>query len=171
MCKIQLLGSAYNNLQLLFLVDFVMKNLFMFMIWVKTSRWPLNFGKKYILKMSADGYHWNFFCDLIWIVNFWYFMEIWSEMSYQFKNNMFFTWIMACFNSKRTSASPSQSLSTMAHERAIAASQGWRVLDSTRFLPRYLPVKTVLGKTGFGRPKWEKLGKTQLNYLNNFIYQ
>ena len=49
--------------------------------------------------------------------------------------------------------------------------QGWRVLDSTRFLPWYLPVNTVLGKTGFGLPKWEKLGKTQLNYLNNFIYQ
>ena len=52
----------------------------------------------------------------------------------------------------------------------IVPNQGWRVLDSTRFLPRYLPVNTVLVKTGFGHPKWEKLGKTQLNYLNNFIY-
>ena len=24
------------------------------------------------------------------------------------------------------------------------------------FIPRYLPVNTVLGKTGFGHPKWEK---------------
>ena len=31
--------------------------------------------------------------------------------------------------------------------------------------------KNVVGKTGLGHPKWEKLGKTQLNYLNNFIYQ
>ena len=42
--------------------------------------------------------------------------------------------------------------------------QGWRVLDGTRFLPWYLPVNTVLGKTGFGHPKWEKLGITRLHF-------
>ena len=48
--------------------------------------------------------------------------------------------------------------------------QGWRVLDGTRFLPRYLPVNTVLGKTGFGHPKWEKPGKTQLrSCLSNLV--
>ena len=52
---------------------------------------------------------------------------------------------------------------------SIIVRQGWRVLEGTRFLPRYLPVNTGLGKTGFGHPKWEKLGKTQLNYLNNFL--
>ena len=31
-------------------------------------------------------------------------------------------------------------------------------------LPWYLPVNTVLGKTGFGHPAWEKLGKTQLHF-------
>ena len=49
--------------------------------------------------------------------------------------------------------------------------QGWRVLDGTWFLPWYLPVNTILGKTGFGHPKWEKLGKTQLHFKNNFICQ
>ena len=29
----------------------------------------------------------------------------------------------------------------------------------------HLPVNTVLGKTGFGHPKWEKSGKTQLRYF------
>ena len=47
-------------------------------------------------------------------------------------------------------------------EGKLTVDQGWRVLDGTRFLPWYLPVNTVLGKTGFGHPKWEKLGKTQL---------
>ena len=49
--------------------------------------------------------------------------------------------------------------------------QGWRVLDGTRFLPRYLPVNTVLGKTGFGHPKWEKPGKTQIrSFLSNLVH-
>ena len=45
-----------------------------------------------------------------------------------------------------------------------ALCQGWRVLDCTRFLPLYLPVNTIMGKTGFGHPKWEKLGKTQPHF-------
>ena len=47
----------------------------------------------------------------------------------------------------------------------IFQEQGWRVLDGTRFLPWYLPINTILGKTGFGHPKWEKLGKHDLTLL------
>ena len=55
-------------------------------------------------------------------------------------------------------------ISCISYHLIMHTYQGWRVLDSTRFLPWYLPVNTVLGKTGFGRPKWEKLGKTQLHF-------
>ena len=52
------------------------------------------------------------------------------------------------------------------------SSQGWRVLDGTQFLPWYLSVNTVLGKTGFGLSKWEKLEKHNftyetISYINN----
>ena len=53
----------------------------------------------------------------------------------------------------------------LAFDSNKGSDQGWRVSDGTRFLPRYLPVNTVLGKTGFGHPKWEKPGKTQLRYF------
>ena len=54
----------------------------------------------------------------------------------------------------------------------LIISQGWRVLDGTRFLPWYLPVNTVLGKTGFGHLKWKKPGKTQLRpWLSNLVHQ
>ena len=29
----------------------------------------------------------------------------------------------------------------------------------------------ILGRTGFVHPKWTKLGTTQIDFLNNFIYQ
>ena len=32
------------------------------------------------------------------------------------------------------------------------------------------PLNTVLGKTGFGHPKWEKLGKTHSSLLNVTFY-
>ena len=45
-----------------------------------------------------------------------------------------------------------------------AGPQGWRVLDGTRFLPWYLPVNTVLEKTGFGHPKWENWEKHNFTF-------
>ena len=63
---------------------------------------------------------------------------------------------------KYTQTKPWASAQWKPYHRCIMRNQGWRVLDGTRFLPRYLPVNTVLGKTGFGHPKWGKPGKTQL---------
>ena len=49
--------------------------------------------------------------------------------------------------------------------------QGWRVLDDTRFLPRYLPVNTVLGKLVLdvqSGKNWEKHNLTiqTISYIN-----
>ena len=44
-------------------------------------------------------------------------------------------------------------------------------LEGFRWYPGllwYLPVNTLLGKTGFGHPKWEKPGKTQCAYSIRF---